>query len=641
MILHRRQRRMWFAAAATILGAAALTLAALKVQATRDARQADESAGITATEVEGSSQAAPLRFRDVAAERGVVVRHGPGPRHRLLPEDTGSGLAWGDYNGDGRPDLYVVNFPARAGETAPGEGRSRLFRNDGGRFTDVTDPAGVGNDGGFGMGATWVDYDGDGRLDLFVTNYGGPNRLYRNMGDGTFEEVAARAGLALVGWSTGAAWGDFDRDGHIDLYVCNYVQYDETLPPARAPDQKMGSYCVPFALNPSSFDPAPGHLYRNKGDGTFEDVTERFGVANADGRGLAAAFLDVDGDGWLDLVIANDVSPNKIYRNMLGDLRAAEARPGSGSGSGAGAGKDGGLVRLARDARGRIPLFFDIAPMCGAADIRGSMGISAAELRWMTGASCELPSLFITHWVAQENALYMPHPYPSGLFEYRDKARQLRLGEISTSTVGWGCAFADFDLDGRPDLVVANGSTLEDRDDPRQLIPEPLFLFWNDGKQFQNVAPRAGEACARRYVARGLAVADFDDDGRPDVAMSVNRGPVLLLHNETPTDHRFLKVRLKGPAAACFGARVEVTAGGQQRLQWLGGDVSYLSMHFSELIFGLGREAAAEHVRVTWADGRCSDLSAVPAGRLDVAHPAAPSAPAAPAARPGSPQWGR
>lgn len=225
-----RQRKIWLSVGATLLGTAAVTQLGLWVQAARNTDLKDPTAGITASDLEHRVQTPPIRFRDVAAETGVVMRHGPGPRHRKLPEDTGSGLAWGDFDGDGDFDLYVVNFPGGKTPNDHREGRGRLFCNDGGRFTDVTDAAGVGNEGGFGMGASWADYDDDGHLDLFVTNYGGPNRLYHNRGSGTFEDVAAKAGVAVSIWSTGAARGDFDRDGHLDLYVCNYVEYDEGLP---------------------------------------------------------------------------------------------------------------------------------------------------------------------------------------------------------------------------------------------------------------------------------------------------------------------------------------------------------------------------------------------------------------------------
>lgn len=578
-------RKIWLSVVLTLLGTGGLTWAAIWIAAARDTDLGDPTAGISAADLElNAAHAPPLRFEEVAASAGITMRHGPGPRTRNLPEDTGSGLAWGDYDGDGDPDLYVVNFPGADGRG----GENRLYRNDRGRFTDVADQAGVADPQGFGMGATWADYDGDGHLDLYVTNRG-PNRLFRNRGDGTFDEVAERAGVADAAWSTGAAWGDFDRDGDLDLYVCNYVDYDAQqmgLGDDLVVDRATTGYHVPFTLNPNSFDPVPNRLYRNRGDGTFEEVAQAFGVDDADGRSFAATLVDLDGDGWLDLYVTNDVSTNKLYRNMLGEAGSRDPRL----------------------AGGQVVPFVDLSAMTGTADTRGSMGLSVAEVNGFRGKSDGLPDLFITHWVTQENALYQSLRLPGGGLEYRDKTREFRLGEISINMVGWGCGFADLDLDGRMDLVVANGSTLEESQDQSRLIAEPLFAFWNDGKQLVNLAPRAGAAMQGRYNARSLALADYDGDGDVDLAVGINRGRPLLLRNDTPHGNGALRVRLAGPAAACFGAKVEVTVAGTPHTQWYGADVSFLGNHAPELIFGLGRAERAQSVVVHWADGRRTTL---------------------------------
>ncbi len=596
---HRR-RKIWYSVAATGLGTAAVTVCVLWVQAARKTDLANPREGVTALDTELAIRSTPIRFQDVAVERGLVMRHGPGRRHRLLPEDTGSGLAWGDYDGDGDFDLYVVNFPAPEGEAPAPEGYSRLFRNDAGRFVDVTQQAGVANEGGFGMGAAWGDYDADGLVDLYVTHYG-RNRLYHNQGDGTFRQVASAAGVDDPLWSTSATWADFDGDGLLDLYVCNYVDYDaaDFGPEMTLPRGGTG-YRVPFALNPNSFDPVPNRLYRNRGDGTFEDVARAWGVDNPDGRSFAASFCDFNGDGQPDLFVANDSTPDKLFLNRRGKygwFEAADPLPPGGVG------------------------FWDAAPATGTADTRGAMGISVAELNFMLGTPDGLPDLFITHWVAQENGCYVSQRISADLYEYHDKTREFRLGEISLDMVGWGCGFADFDLDGRPDLAVANGSTLEERADPTQLIPEPLFVFWNDGQKFHDVAPLAGPHTRQRFVARGLAIADFDDDGLPDLAVSVNRGPPVLLHNQTRSGHHGLKVRLRGPDAACVGARVEVHAGPVPQVQWLGADVSVMSQHAPELIFGLAARTQADRITVTWRDGRTTTLQHVPAGRVEIHYP--------------------
>jgi enediyne biosynthesis protein E4 len=254
------------------------------------------------------------------------------------------------------------------------------------------------------------------------------------------------------------------------------------------------------------------------------------------------------------------------------------------------------------------------------ADFRGSMGLSVAETGELTGAADGLPDLFYTNWLAQENGLYQSLRMTDGAIEYRDRARPVRLAEDSLEMVGWGCGFADLDLDGRADLVIVNGSTLEQSPDRTRLIPQRLFVYWNDGRVFRNVAQQSGPATSEAWCARGLAVADFDDDGRIDLAISVNRGPVLLLRNETSTGNHALKIRLRGPSAACFGAKVEVTAGGRQQTRWWGADVSYLSGHAPELIFGLGQEQRADEVHVTWADGRVDSCPEMAAGRITIVH---------------------
>ncbi len=596
-VVSLRKRRIWLSLLGTLLGTGLVTGLVAWVEVRRNTDLGDPTEGVTASRIDsGHADLSPIRFRNVARELGVVMRHGPGGRSRTLPEDTAGGAAWGDYDGDGDWDLYLTNFAVPSAEETAPAGANALFRNDGDRFTEVAAEAGVTNSRGFGMGATFADYDDDGDVDLYVTNHG-PNRLFRNRGDGTFEEIGAAAGVDDPLWSTGAAWGDFDRDGHLDLYVCNYVEYETVeADSGLLPETPFGTYTVPFTLNPNSFDPAPNRLYRNRGDGTFEDVAEICGVQNPEGRSLAATFCDLDGDGWLDLYVNNDVSANQLYRNMGGEV-SSDQTPETLSG------------------------FVDLSAITGTADPRGSMGLSVGEFGGADGRPDGLPDLFVTHWVAQENALYQSLRLPGGNFEYRDKTRQFRLGEISIDTVGWGCALIDLDLDSRVDIAVANGSTLERKDDPDYLLSEPIFLFLNDGDLFHDVAPAAGEVLSRRHCARSLAAADFDADGDVDMAVAINRGQPLLLRNETRTDNQGLTVTLVGPVAACFGARVEVTAKEHRQVQWYGSDVTFLGMHAVELVFGLGRGASPASVRVRWADGRESSVDGVSAGRVAIVHP--------------------
>lgn len=581
----RRQRRIRTSLLVMTLGGVGLGAGAWWVQATRDTDLTDPTAGVTRTLRQGIPEDAPLiYFEDVAAESGIVMRHGPGRRTRALPEDTGSGLAWGDVDGDGDPDLYVVNFPGPWGAPGGAGGGNRLYRNDDGHFVDVTEGAGVSDGDSFGMGASFADYDGDGDLDLYVTNVG-PNRLFQNGGDGTFRDVAPAAGVAGPLWSTASSWGDLDRDGHLDLYVCNYVDYKVSGSPGEEPSDPNWSG-MPFTLNPNSFSAVPNRLYRNQGDGSFEEVGGPGGVSNPSGKSLSATVCDLDGDGWLDIYVNNDVSANALFRNL-------------------GAEFDAGTL-----------LFEDISASTGSADSRGSMGLSVADMSGEGGGPDGIPDIFITHWVAQENALYQGLRLDGGALEYRDKTRAMRLGEISTDTVGWGCALVDLDLDGRLDIAVANGSTLQRRDDPTLLIGEPLFLLWNDGGKFVNLAPAAGEALGRVHSARGLAAADYDGDGDVDLAVSINRGQPLLLRNDTKTANRSLTVGLVGPGARLFGATVEVTVAGRRQTRWYGADVSIFSMHDPRMVFGLGPADHAEEVRVAWAGGGETVRLDVPAGSI-------------------------
>jgi hypothetical protein len=272
-------------------------------------------------------------FRDVTRQSGIFFVHSRGERTSMLPEDMGSGAAWGDYNNDGYPDLYLVNQSGPLQELAQPDASSpgnKLYRNNGnGTFTDVTVAAGVG-DHGFGMGTFWGDYDNDGCLDLYVTNYG-RSVLYRNNCNGTFNDVTSRAGVANDRWATGATWFDYDRDGWLDLYVCNYVDFEPTALPADPTSLQYGIN-VPFTLNPASFEPQPNRLYRNNRNGTFADVTQSAGVADDQGRSLVVTFADFDLDGWPDLYIGNDISANSLFRNRgngrFADISASSATQG-------------------------------------------------------------------------------------------------------------------------------------------------------------------------------------------------------------------------------------------------------------------------------------------------------------------------
>jgi hypothetical protein len=521
-------------------------------------------------------------LRDVAADAGVACDNFEGVRSRVLPEDMASGCAWVDVDGDGDLDLFVVRMePVDPTKRKPSRRSGHaLFRNDGpGRFADVSAATGV-DAPVHGEGVAPADYDGDGDLDLYVTCYG-PNQLLRNRGDGTFEDVAASAGVEEPGFSTGAAWADYDGDGDLDLYVTNYVKFIDD-PALRGRTSSQYGQQVPFSMNPSAYSPGGGRLFRNRGDGGFEDVTNEAGVQNALGRGLSVAFTDLDGDLRPDIYVANDVSDNVCYWNVGG---------------------------------GR---FKNVSHYSGTADYRGAMGLGVGDFDNDSDSD-----LFITHWIAQENALYEQLPSPGGGDDlgplYRDVADRVGLGAIALDFVGWGCAFFDYDLDGRLDLFVVNGHTLEIPGSVTDLAPQRPLLFWNGGSRgFFDMARDAGPDLGRAIVGRGAAFGDYDGDGDEDVYVVVHGGPGMLLRNERTTPHHWLAIRVRqgGMNRFALGARVEVTAGGRTQVRSVGAQPSYLSGNALDVVFGLGAALDVERVEVTFPDGVSVERRSVPADRL-------------------------
>ena len=525
-----------------------------------------EEEGITrALERETGTSGHDIRFREVTEEAGIEFRHFPHRRTSQLPEDMGPGAAWGDFDGDGLDDLFLVDFAAPLGvpddEMESAGGGDRLYRNRGdGTFEDVTATAGVGVRHR-GIGASWADHDGDGDLDLFVTSWG-ENLLWRNRGDGTFEEVAALAGLSGPGFWTGAAWADPDLDGDLDLYLCGYVDYTPVSPAELAEVRGVSDF--PFTLNPSSWPAHPNRFFRNRGDGTFEDATSESGLANEGGKTLCAAWGDFDEDGWPDLYVANDVSDNAMFRNR-----------GDGT-------------------------FEDVSYAAVVADYRGAMGVAVGD--WDGDLDLDL---FITHWIAQENALYSNQRVESGQppgapLLFVDDADRVGLGQIALDLIGWGTAFADVDADGLLDLFVANGSTFQQVDDPTKLVPMGSHLYHNRGpaEGFFEVAASSGLHAEEPGVERGAAFADYDLDGDPDLLVCRHGGPVRLLRNDTSGGHT-IGLRIGG-----IGVRVVVHAGGRSFLREVGAGASYLSQSTRDLLVGVGEATRADSLVVTWPGGR-------------------------------------
>ena len=533
------------------------------------------AAGVFASALGLAQNPSPgIQFHDITQAAGIHFLHNNGAfGKKYLPETLGPGCAFIDFDNDGWPDILLINGMDWPGHHIHVSTLQLYHNNRDGTFTDVTRQAGLAVEM-YGMGVAIGDYDNDGYDDIFVSALG-QSRLFHNNGNGTFTDVTKQAGLwGPNEFSTSAAWVDYDRDGHQDLVVANYVQWSPETDLFCTLDGTKKSYCTP-----ESYKGASLRLWRNRGDGTFEDATRKAGLYDPTSKSLGIAVLDYDNDGWPDLLISNDTQPNKLYHN-------------NGNGTFTESGVPAGIA-FSED---------------GVA--RAGMGVDAADYD-RSGR----PSLIITNFSNQMMALY--HNEGHGLFV--DDAPRSEVGRASLLTLGFGCFFFDYDLDGWLDIFVANGH-IEDqieRVQKRVTYAQPPHLFRNlGGGKFQEVTPQLGAPFAAPRVARGAAYADIDNDGDLDLLVTTNGGLAKLFRNDGGTNHS-LRVKLIGSKSNRdgIGAVARATAGGESQSLMLRSGSSYLSQSELVLTFGLGQKTSVDHLEVRWPSGQVDQFDSVAAGQ--------------------------
>lgn len=512
-----------------------------------------------------------IRFTDVTALAGIHFRHNSGAfGKKYLPETMGSGVCVLDYDNDGWQDILFVNSMDWPGHKS-GKSFPALYHNNrDGTFTDVTRQAGLAVEM-YGLGCAAADYDNDGFEDIYITALGG-NHLFRNLGNGKFTDVTAKAGVRDPGFATGAVWFDYDNDGKLDLFVSHYVDWSIATDQYCTLDGKNKSYCTPEAYKGQS-----GRLFHNNGNGTFEDVTKKAGLYDATSKSLGIALLDYDGDGWMDLFVANDTQPNKLYRNN------------------------------------RNGTFTDVAFAAGVAfsdagKARAGMGADAADY---DGSGRQ--GLLIGNFTNESLSLY--HNDGSGLFT--DNAVPSGIASASAQSLTFGTFFFDYDLDGRPDIFAANGHVADDISavQPATHYAESPLLIRNRGNgKFENVSEKVGPALRQAIVARGAAYLDFDGDGDLDLVIATSNGPAKLLRNDNGNQNDMLRIKTIGTKSNRDGIGAKVTVKTNQGLrvfQMVKTGSSYLSQSELPLTFGLGKpeEGKTASLQIVWPSGVKESIS--------------------------------
>jgi len=517
---------------------------------------------------------APVTFADVTAQAGIRFVHNSGRAgKKFLPETLGSGVAWLDADGDGWPDILLINskdWTPRGKKSLPA-----LYRNNhNGTFTNITAGSGLDVEM-YGMGVAVGDFDNDGRDDVYITALEG-DRLFHNEGRGKFRDVTRAAGINNANFGTSAAWLDYDRDGKLDLFVANYVQWTAKGDLWCSLDGATKSYCTP-----ESYKGTSSKLYHNLGNGKFEDVSQKAGIADPTSKSLGVAVLDYNSDGWPDLFVTNDTQPNKLYRNNRNGTFSEE-----GMVAGVAFGEDG------------------IA--------RGAMGVDAADYD-RSGR----PDLLVGNFSNQMLGLY--HNEGTGLFV--DEAPSSTVGRASLLTLAFGVFFFDYDLDGYPDIFAANGHIEEEigRVQPKVQFRESPLLFRNLGKRhFENVTAQMGPALNRPIVARGAAYADYDHDGDLDVVITTNDGPAYLFRNDGGSRNHWICMRLAGSKSNRdgIGAVVRVTSKSGKQWNMVRSGSSYCSQSDLALTFGLGGDSEVQAIEIDWPSGTKQNLGNIAADQF-------------------------